>query len=622
MEPQAALPGPGGPASALPPAGRPAPASDQDPRGRQAPRPSAGLQLLGEYQGSGFTEPRYLARRGDGQVVQLTRLLHLVVAAVDGQRSTAEIARLVRLRSGREVSAANVAYLIDRKLTPLGLTLPPGRDDSPADAPRSDLLLVLKGHTVLLRPARVNRVGRALAWLHRTPVVALALAAAVAMDVWLFAVHGALAPVLAVLDRPALLLAVFGLTVASLVFHEFGHASACRHGGAIPGCIGCGLYLVWPSLYTDVTDVYRIGRAGRIRTDLGGVYFNVLFMLGLCGCYLLTGQQFLLAAVYLGHFEILEQLLPALRLDGYYILGDLAGVPDLYGKVRPILLSAIPGRPVHPEAAALKRSARVTVTAWVLTMVPLVLGELGYALWNLPRLTGTAVHSLHVQLGATASALDDGRMAAAAVAALGSAMLLLPAAGAGYLALRVGGRLLRALRRWAARGRGARLALALGAVALLTALGAAWADDVLPQRQLPPRQASLVPTEPAKAPTGSAVGHGRAVTTPHGAAGRVPLPVRTHRTTSAPVPPTPPPSASASAPAPASPSPGPGRSPSPPPSRSASAAPSPSPSSSPSASATATPGSTAPSQSTSPAAPSPSAAPPVPPSPTPGGTPP
>ncbi len=111
------------------------------------------------------------------------------------------------------------------------------------------------------------------------------LASVAVLDVWLFAYFGAITPVLEVLDQPVLLLVVFVLTVASLVFHEFGHASACRYGGARPGSIGCGLFLIWPSMYTDVTDVYRIGRGGRLRTDLGGIYFNVVFMLALAGAY-------------------------------------------------------------------------------------------------------------------------------------------------------------------------------------------------------------------------------------------------------------------------------------------------------------------------------------------------
>ncbi|MFC6595186.1 hypothetical protein [Kitasatospora paranensis] len=418
------------------------------------PRLTTGLRLHGEYQGGGFTEPRYLARRGDGQVVQLTLLLHLVAGSIDGTRDTGAIAHQVSARYGREVSAENIDYLIEHKLRPMGITAPPGGAGTLADAPRSDLLLALTGRRVLLRERQVVRIARSLAWLHRPWVSAAVLTAAVALDVWLFAFHGALGPVLQVLDQPVLLLAVFGLTVASLLFHEFGHASACRYGGARPGPIGCGLYVLWPSLYTDVTDVYRIGRAGRLRTDLGGVYFNVVFILGLAGGYALTGRPLFLAAVLVAHVEIVEQLMPVVRLDGYFILGDLAGVPDLFGKIRPTLLSMLPGRPVRPEVADLKRSARAVVTVWVLTMVPLLAGELGYVLWNLPRILTTAVRSLSAQAADTLTAFSDGEFATAAIGAIGVLTLLCPLVGGAYLAARTVARLLRRiLVRPASRGR-------------------------------------------------------------------------------------------------------------------------------------------------------------------------
>ena len=40
--------------------------------------------------------------------------------------------------------------------------------------------------------------------------------------------------------------------------------------------MGAGLYLIWPAFYTDVTDSYRLARAGRVPTDLGGLYFNAI----------------------------------------------------------------------------------------------------------------------------------------------------------------------------------------------------------------------------------------------------------------------------------------------------------------------------------------------------------
>jgi putative peptide zinc metalloprotease protein len=201
-------------------------------------------------------------------------------------------------------------------------------------------------------------------------------------------VHGVIGPLLDVLREPVLFLAVAGLTLASLLFHEFGHASACRYGGARPGAIGFGLYLVWPSLYTDVTDVYRLGRAGRLRTDLGGVYFNAIFILALGGCYAATGQPVFLAAAFADNFQILQQLAPVVRMDGYFILGDLAGVPDLLGLVVPIMASLLPGaaaRRAAGRASGLRRGPRILVTAWVLAAVPLLAAALGYTAWNLPR---------------------------------------------------------------------------------------------------------------------------------------------------------------------------------------------------------------------------------------------
>ena len=84
--------------------------------------------------------------------------------------------------------------------------------------------------------------------------------------------------------------------ILSLAFHECGHARV-PVGGARPGRIGIGIYLVWPVFYTDVTDSWRLSKAGRLRTDLGGVYFNVLFALTAAGAFLATSYKPLLIVV-------------------------------------------------------------------------------------------------------------------------------------------------------------------------------------------------------------------------------------------------------------------------------------------------------------------------------------
>ena len=47
--------------------------------------------------------------------------------------------------------------------------------------------------------------------------------------------------------------------------------------------------------------------------------------------------------------QMAQQLLPLLRFDGYHLLADLAGVPDLYQRIRPTLLGLLPHRWRSPE---------------------------------------------------------------------------------------------------------------------------------------------------------------------------------------------------------------------------------------------------------------------------------
>src|SRR3954462_15304301 len=88
---------------------------------RDAPQLASGVELIGEYEGSGFKEPPSLVRRADGQVIQLPPLLYLVAASADGQRDEAQIARDVTVAIRRELDEDEVRFLIDEKMRPLGV---------------------------------------------------------------------------------------------------------------------------------------------------------------------------------------------------------------------------------------------------------------------------------------------------------------------------------------------------------------------------------------------------------------------------------------------------------------------------------------------------------------------
>ena len=174
-------------------------------------------------------------------------------------------------------------------------------------------------------------------------------------------------------SHPELLLLVLGLTIASAAFHEIGHAAACRYGGGKPGGMGAGIYLVWPAFYTDVTDAYRLPRRSRLRTDLGGIYFNAFVAVAHARDLARDRHRGAAAADRVQMLEIVKNLSPVIRADGYHILSDATGVPDLYAHMGPTLKRLLPWK--QREPSALKGWARVFVTAWVLIIVPILLGD-------------------------------------------------------------------------------------------------------------------------------------------------------------------------------------------------------------------------------------------------------
>jgi putative peptide zinc metalloprotease protein len=239
----------------------------------------------------------------------------------------------------------------------------------------------------------VNTVTKVFKPLFYPPVVIAVLGGLVALDVWLFGYHGVAQSLRQTLYDPLFILLMLGLVVLSAAFHECGHATACRYGGARPGVMGVGLYIVWPAFYTDVTDAYRLDRKGRLRTDLGGVYFNTIFILLTAAAYFATGFEPLLLIIPLQHIEILHQFLPFLRLDGYYIVSDLTGVPDMFMRIKPILKSLVPFTKTDDGVKELKPWARVAVTVYVLTLVPALALMLGLTVINMPRIFATAYDS-------------------------------------------------------------------------------------------------------------------------------------------------------------------------------------------------------------------------------------
>jgi putative peptide zinc metalloprotease protein len=143
------------------------------------PRLAAGVELLGEYQGSGYSQPPSLVRRPDGQVIQMSALLYRVTCRIDGSRDPAAIAGLVSADLGRSLTAEQVGYLITAKLLPLGIVAAGG---APAALPKARPLFTLRARGTLLPERAANAAGALLRPLFRWPVVEAVAGSMLAMD--------------------------------------------------------------------------------------------------------------------------------------------------------------------------------------------------------------------------------------------------------------------------------------------------------------------------------------------------------------------------------------------------------------------------------------------------------
>src|SRR5215208_161925 len=409
------------------PAARAASAPPDPPR---ALARAEGLELLGEVSGSGYKAGARLARRADGQMVQLGPLMYGLLEVADGERDLAALAAAMSQRIGRRVGPEHVAK-IGGRLAAQGLLA--GYEDKVP--PRSNPLLSLRWKVLFTDPKVTRAITRPFELLFRPWVLLPALIGFLAVC-WFVLIHkGVAAATSEAFRNPELLLLVLGLTIASAAFHEIGHAAACRYGGGKPGGMGAGIYLVWPAFYTDVTDAYRLPRRSRLRTDLGGIYFNAFAAVVTLGIWLATGIEVLLLLIAIQMLEIVKNLSPVIRADGYHILSDATGVPDLYAHMGPTLKRLLPWKKREPSA--LKGWARLFVTAWVLIIVPILLAMALSAILLFPKLAASAWASG----SGLASAMPDQVAGADVLGVLASLVrlfaLALPVAGVAMFARRL-----------------------------------------------------------------------------------------------------------------------------------------------------------------------------------------
>jgi putative peptide zinc metalloprotease protein len=119
------------------------------------------------------------------------------------------------------------------------------------------------------------------------------------------------------------------LLVFILFFHELGHSLAAKKYGVKCKEIGIGLYIVFPILYTNLGESWKLRKNKRIIINLSGIYFQLILgsIIGFLACITKSG---VLSFLFFSNASIiLFNINPFIKLDGYWVITDLLNTNDL-----------------------------------------------------------------------------------------------------------------------------------------------------------------------------------------------------------------------------------------------------------------------------------------------------
>jgi putative peptide zinc metalloprotease protein len=122
------------------------------------------------------------------------------------------------------------------------------------------------------------------------------------------------------------------------IVHELGHAyTATRFGARVPA-MGISVLVMMPVLYTDTTAAWRLkSRRQRMLIDIAGVTAELMVATLATLLWVLLPDGGLRSACFVlattsWVMSVAINISPFMRYDGYYLLSDLIGVPNLQNR--------------------------------------------------------------------------------------------------------------------------------------------------------------------------------------------------------------------------------------------------------------------------------------------------
>ena len=296
-----------------------------EPRPPEVYRLRDGCQFF-RYDGRSDKE-EYVVSTPENRHFRISKTAKEVLQRFDGETAIDDIARGLS-RESVEMPISEFCDLLTSRYVSLGILERPNLVDSAAPelVPRPSIAkAALFYHWQLIPRSWVRRIARPLVIFYARAAAAIGVLFILATHVLLYIYPNNST---AVSSRGSLLVLI--LCLLSVMWHEFGHAAALSRFGGDPGPIGFGLYVLLPTFFADVSEVWRFRRRQRMVVDLGGVYFQELYFGIAAVLSLFTLTPELRAVCHFVDLMVVINLNPVLRFDGYWFMVDWLGLPNLY----------------------------------------------------------------------------------------------------------------------------------------------------------------------------------------------------------------------------------------------------------------------------------------------------
>jgi putative peptide zinc metalloprotease protein len=352
----------------------------------------------------GTDKEEFIIRATHERQFRISSLAKQVLKKLDGRTSPEEICRFLAAK-GIAISPEELKSLLETQYLSLGILdgTPAGTIDQAKVRQDVSLRIPFLWHWSLIPKTAVELISSHLQVLYgRATVLALLALIAGAHGLVYYGFPHLHTPFHA---RPAV---VFALCVLSILIHEFGHSSAVSRFGGSPGKIGCGLYLLLPSFYADVSEIWRFPRKHRLVVDFGGIYFQQIAFAVFAVVGMAASWSECIGACRVIDIMTLITLNPIFQFDGYWLLVDWLAIPKLQrmsmeylrfkiaslwrARLSPAIAPLSPGKYVVFIAYAVLCNIFLAASVWagcrylhlsferLFTIVPQVWRSMGFAL--------------------------------------------------------------------------------------------------------------------------------------------------------------------------------------------------------------------------------------------------